>query len=99
MGRCPPFGVQMGRSSLEIEPAREPVQIEQIRALFLEYQASLDVYVQPARRHLGLGRLLVDRLLAEARAIGYRRIHLDTLPSMTRAAAMYTALGFQDIPP
>lgn len=43
--------------------------------------------------------MLVARVLDEARAIGYRRIVLDTLPSMTRAQAMYLALGFEEIPP
>lgn len=57
------------------------------------------LYVRPACRGTRLGRLLVARLLGEARAIGYRKICLDTLPSMTRAAAMYEELGFAEIPP
>jgi putative acetyltransferase len=57
------------------------------------------LYVQPGQRGTGLGRLLVARVLDEARSIGYRRIVLDTLPSMTRAQAMYVALGFEEIPP
>jgi putative acetyltransferase len=57
------------------------------------------LYVQPGQRGIGLGRLLVARVLDEARSIGYRRIVLDTLPSMTRAQAMYGALGFEEIPP
>ncbi|WP_437813401.1 GNAT family N-acetyltransferase [Sorangium sp. So ce1078] len=137
---------------IELKYAHGAEQIEQVRALFLEYQASLDVdlcfqgfaeelaglpgsyappsgrlllatvdeiprgcaalkaitaeicemkrlYVQPGQRGLGLGRMLAERVLDEARAIGYRRICLDTLPSMTRAAAMYLALGFEEIAP
>ena len=57
------------------------------------------LYVRPACRGTGIGRLLIARLLDEARAIGYRTICLDTLPSMTRAAAMYEQLGFTEIPP
>ena len=39
-------------------------------------------------------------ILAEARAIGYQHIRLDTLPGkMDRAIAMYRTLGFIDIPP
>jgi putative acetyltransferase len=57
------------------------------------------LFVQPGQRGLGLGRLLVQRVIDEARAIGYRCIYLDTLPSMTKATAMYLALGFEEIPP
>lgn len=57
------------------------------------------LYVQPEQRGIGLGRLLVQRVLDEARAIGYLRICLDTFPSMTQATAMYLALGFEEIPP
>jgi len=54
------------------------------------------LYVQPGHQGTGLGRLLVARVLDEARSIGYRRICLETLPSMTRAQAMYRALGFEE---
>ncbi|HYK42940.1 MAG TPA: GNAT family N-acetyltransferase [Thermoanaerobaculia bacterium] len=137
---------------VEIAEAADPEDVAAVRALLLEYQASLDVdlafqgfagevfalpgayappsdrlllakldaaacgcialqaidsatcemkrlYVRPACRGTGIGRLLIARLLDEARAIGYRTICLDTLPSMTRAAAMYEQLGFTEIPP
>jgi GNAT superfamily N-acetyltransferase len=57
------------------------------------------LYVQPERRGIELGHLLVERVLDEARAIGYLRICLDVLPSMTQAATMYLALGLEEIPP
>jgi putative acetyltransferase len=139
-------------ATVEVKHAHSTEQIEQVRGLFHEYQASLDIdldfqrfteevadlpgayappsgrlllaavdgiprgcvalqeitsescemkrlYVQPGQRGTGLGRLLVARVLDEARSIGYRRIFLDTLPSMTRAQAMYRALGFEEVPP
>jgi len=46
-----------------------------------------------------VGRALVDAILGEAREIGYRTMRLDTVPSMTSAIALYTSVGFVDIPP
>ena len=46
----------------------------------------------------GIGRRLIERLIEEARAIGYRTMVLDTLPQMRAAQHLYEAFGFRDIP-
>ena len=57
------------------------------------------LYVVPAARGLGLGRLLVERVIVVAREIGYGSLLLDTLPFMKEAQSLYVALGFQPTVP
>ena len=57
------------------------------------------LYVAPAARGRGLGRLLVERIIADARQIGYGSLLLDTLPFMKEAQSLYLALGFKPTAP
>ena len=56
------------------------------------------LYVRPAFRRFGLGRMLAEALLDEARRIGYAAVLLDTLDDMAAARRLYAALGFEEIP-
>ena len=57
------------------------------------------LYVRPAYQGSGLGRTLVERVIALAREAGYGAMFLDTLPSMEAAQHLYTRLGFRDTEP
>jgi ribosomal protein S18 acetylase RimI-like enzyme len=57
------------------------------------------LYVAPTARGLGLGKALVEAVVAEAQRIGYREIRLDTLPTMDEAIGLYGKLGFAPIAP
>jgi len=54
------------------------------------------LYVQPAQRAGHWGRRLAAALIAEAQAIGYRELKLDTLARMAPARALYAQLGFRE---
>jgi len=58
------------------------------------------LYLRPAFRGKGLGRILTEHLISEAHQIGYHCMRLDTVePVMKDAVAMYRRLGFREIPP
>jgi putative acetyltransferase len=58
------------------------------------------LYLRPRFRGKGLGRVLAERIINDARSIGYKRMRLDTVePAMRSAVAMYRRLGFREIPP
>lgn len=55
------------------------------------------MYVRPANRKQGVGRALLNRLLDEARRIGYERVRLDSAPFMPGAHRLYRSVGFREI--
>ena len=57
------------------------------------------MYVEPAGRGTGAGRALAAAAVEAARALGYRRVLLDTVAWMEAAIATYEALGFVEIEP
>ena len=57
------------------------------------------LYVRKAFRGFGLGRQLAEATLDAARQRGFASVLLDTLDDMESARALYTDLGFAEIPP
>jgi len=52
------------------------------------------LFVRSRFRGQGIGKALAERIVAEARTIGYLTMRLDTLPSMQAAIRLYEILGF-----
>ncbi|HEX8246633.1 MAG TPA: GNAT family N-acetyltransferase [Pyrinomonadaceae bacterium] len=58
------------------------------------------LFVRTDFRGQKIGVILIERLIEEARTIGYRKMRLDTYPpKMGKAVKLYEAHGFRQIPP
>ena len=68
---------------------QEPPRIAELKRL----------YFRPAARGRGIWKRMLNDIFDRARAAGYERIRLDTLPSMVEAQRIYRAMGFKEIGP
>jgi GNAT superfamily N-acetyltransferase len=72
----------------------EPVGMGGLRPLGA-YEAEIKrMYVRPSSRGLGVGRVILERFIDDARTLGYKTIHLDSAPFMHEAHALYRSFGF-----
>lgn len=57
------------------------------------------LFVRPAFRRFGLGRIIAQALIDQATQAGYSAMLLDTLDDMEAARGLYASLGFETVPP
>ncbi|RIV20004.1 N-acetyltransferase [Fibrisoma montanum] len=55
------------------------------------------MFVDPAIRRIGAGRAILNRLLLEAKKVGYKKIRLDSPKFMEAAHSLYRSVGFRAI--
>ena len=77
----------------------EPAGCVALRALDQSTLEMKRLYVRPAARGAGLGKLLIETAISFARQSGYTELRLDTLATMVTAQKLYGAFGFVEIPP
>jgi GNAT superfamily N-acetyltransferase len=92
------YSLPGGRLAMALMDA-EPAGCAALRQLDAVRVEAKRLYVRPAFRGSGLGRVLMDWLIAEARQMSYREMVGDTMPVMTQALEMYRRMGFEQTGP
>ena len=87
-----------GRLALALDGG-EPAGCIALRPLDHSRAEAKRLYVRPRYRGSGAGLALLQWVIGEARAAGYREMLGDTMPVMQRALAMYARLGFEQTGP
>ena len=77
----------------------QPVGVGCLKKLAPQVGEVQRMYVQPHVRSIGAGRALVEKLIADARSLGYRSLRLESLKALEPAHTLYRSVGFKDIDP
>lgn len=88
------YGPPHGRLALAMAEG-EPAGCAALKRFDADRCEAKRLYVRPQFRGLRVGRALLDWILAEARAAGYRELVGDTMPVMQQALEMYRRMGFE----
>jgi len=87
-----------GRLLIAVEDG-EAVGVVGVRKLSRTICELKRMYVRPESRGKGIGRMLAERAVRDARDLGYSRMRLDTLARLEEAVRLYESMGFKRIQP
>lgn len=94
------YGPPAGAALLVVAGDGDVAGVAGIRPLAAAGDAELKrMYLAPAVRGVGLGRVLARAAVDEAARLGHRRLLLDSRASLRAACALYRSLGFTDVAP
>lgn len=57
------------------------------------------LYIRPEYRGKGYSRMMAEKIIEDAKEVGYEAVYLDTLPPLTAAKHLYDTMGFIECPP
>lgn len=90
------YGLPEGRLYIA-SIGKNPVGCVALKKIDNEYCEMKRLYVRQGNRGKDIGKKLVERIISDAKDIGYKHIRLDTFPFMDRAIKMYKNYGFYEI--
>ena len=90
------YGLPFGRLYLACYN-NKPAGCIALRKLDNENCEMKRLYVRPEFRGKQIGSGLIQKIIIDAREIGYKHMLLDTLPSLKTAIMMYKKIGFYEI--
>ena len=87
------YGLPYGRMYIALvdENAVECVALTRNDETFCEIKR---LYVKPKYRGMGISKALIEKVIADAKEIGYKHMRLDTFPFMSSAIKLYEKYGF-----
>ena len=53
------------------------------------------MYLIPEARGLGLGKLLIEKCIEQAKDFGYKQVYLESMPELRQALKVYEKFGFE----
>jgi len=53
------------------------------------------MYLLPEARGSGLGKMLIEKRLQQAKDLGFKKVYLETMPELKQALNVYAKFGFE----